>query len=325
MSGKSTTLTTEVPLLADPLAEEIASNKIEERIEKAEEVSKSAFAAYLELSKPRILVLILLISMAGFCLASRGNIDKLLLLNMVIGIGFLAAGTGSLNQFLERDSDGLMRRTDRRPLPSGRLTPLQAGLFGVITSVVGIAYLALTVNLLTAILGISTLVSYVFLYTPLKQRTPQSTFIGAFPGAMPPLMGWTSVHGSVGIEATVLFLIMFLWQFPHFLAIAWMYREDYSRAGIRMLPIVEPDGKSTGRQILFYALILVPISLAPTLIGLTGWIYFGGALLLSLVYLYYGFRMAVLKTGIQAKRLLQISILYLPLLFILMLMDKIVK
>src|SRR5262249_4467234 len=250
------------------------------------------------------------------------SLDKKLLLHLNIGVGLLAAGIGALNQFFERDIDGLMRRTERRPLPSGRISPAGACLFGILTSVLGVAYLALFINTLSAVVGLSTLISYVFLYTPLKRKTTSSTFIGAFPGAVPPLIGWTAVRGQIGTEALVLFLIMFLWQFPHFLAIAWMYREDYARAGIKMLPIVEPEGVSTGRQIVFYALALVPVSLIPTWIGLAGNVYFFGALVLSLGYLYFGLRSAMLRSRLEAKRLLRVSILYLPLLFVLMLLDK---
>jgi heme o synthase len=305
--------TTESSVLTQPLA----SNSVETR-----SVSKSSVAAYIELSKPRILILILLTAIAGFCLASKGSIDIRLLIHMNVGVGLLAAGIGALNQFFERDIDRLMRRTERRPLPSGRLTPTKACLFGIATSIGGILYIALLINLLSGIMGIFTLGTYIFLYTPLKRKTPLSTFIGAFPGAVPPLIGWTAVSGNIGIEAIVLFAIMFFWQFPHFHAIAWMYREDYARAGIRMLPVIEPDGRSTSRQIVFYALVLLPVSLLPFLIGLAGHIYLFGAFVLSLAYLYFGIRTAILRSRQEAKYLLQASVLYLPLLFALMLINK---
>ena len=285
--------------------------------------SAAGWTVYLELAKPRILILILLISMASFCLASRENIAWGNIVHMSIGIGLLAAGTAALNQLFERDVDAEMRRTERRPLPSRRTTPTRACLFGTLTSLTGILYLALFTNLLTALLGLFTLASYVFLYTPLKRATSLSTVIGALPGAMPALMGWTAARGEVGREAMVLFFIMFLWQFPHFLAIAWIYREDYARAGIRMLPIIEPEGHATGRQIVLYALALLPVSLLPSLIGLAGNIYFAGALILSLAYLYFSIRSAMARSRLQAKRLLQASVLYLPLLFVLMLLDKV--
>jgi protoheme IX farnesyltransferase len=281
----------------------------------------SSWSVYLELSKPRILILLLLIAVAGFCLATS-NWRTSLLLHMSIGIGLLAAGTATLNQFFERNIDGVMRRTERRPLPSKRITPSKALLFGVATSIGGLIYLAAFTNPLTGLLGLFTLASYVFLYTPLKRRTSLSTVIGAFPGAIPPLMGWAAAHGNIGLEAGVLFLIMFLWQFPHFLAIAWIYREDYGRAGICMLPIIEPEGAVTGRQIVLYALALLPVSLLPTMIGLAGGIYFAGALILGLAYIYFSARLAMTRSRLQAKRLLQASIIYLPLLFALMLLDK---
>lgn len=282
----------------------------------------SLFRIYVELSKPRILVLILLIAIAGFAMATPPRFASMLLLHMIFGVGLLAAGVGALNQFFERDTDSAMRRTEKRPLPAGRISSTKALLFGSLTSTLGICYLALTVNMLTAALGIFTLISYVFFYTPLKRRTSLSTVIGAFPGAIPPIIGWVAVRNEISIEAAVLFLIMFLWQFPHFLAIAWMYREDYARAGIRMLPVVEKEGYATSRQIVLYAVALVPVSMLPTLIGMAGPFYFFAALLLSLAYLYYSLRTAINRTGLQAKRLLQVSILYLPLLFIIMLLDK---
>lgn len=276
---------------------------------------------YLELAKPRILIEILLIALVGFGLATS-NWRNILLVHLSLGITLLAAGTGSLNQWMERDIDSEMRRTERRPLPANRISSLHAGLFGAVTSVLGIGYLALLVNPLSGLLGLATVLSYVFIYTPLKRKTPHSTFIGAFPGAMPPVMGLVAVQNRISKEALILFFIMFLWQFPHFLAIAWMYREDYARAGIKMLPIVEPDGVSTGKQIVIYGLLLVPVSLLPTFIGLAGMIYLVGALLLSLVYLYFGILAARNRERQQARQLLLVSVIYLPLLFILMLLDK---
>ena len=312
---------TRLPSAASPepaiLTETLTGKSVETR-----SASKSSIAAYLELTKPRILILILLTSIAGFCLASQGSINGRLLLHMSVGVGFLAAGIAALNQFFERDIDRVMRRTERRPLPSGRITPAKAGIFGALTSILGIAYLALLINPLSGIMAVLTLGSYIFLYTPLKRKTPLSTVIGAFPGAVPPLMGWVAVRGEIGLEAGVLFFIMFLWQFPHFLAIAWMYREDYARAGICMLPIIESDGRATGRQIVLYALALLPVSLLPTLVGLAGNVYFFGALVLSLGYLYFSVRAAMGRSRLEAKYLLQASIFYLPLLFVLMLLNK---
>jgi heme o synthase len=277
---------------------------------------------YLELAKPRILVMIILTAMAGYGLALRGEVSYRLLWHMSWGIMLLGAGVAALNQFFERETDRAMRRTENRPLPTGRVTAKNALYFGGLTSLFGLGHLAVFINPLTALLGLFTLISYVFIYTPLKRRSSLSTVVGAFPGAMPPLLGWATARGELDITAITLFLIMLLWQFPHFLAIAWMYREDYARAGIRMLPVIESSGQATSRQILLYSLALIPVSLLPTLLGLAGLIYFIGALLLGIGYFYVSVQTALQRTGQQAKRLLQVSILYLPLLFILMLLDK---
>jgi protoheme IX farnesyltransferase len=215
-----------------------------------------------------------------------------------------------------------MKRTESRPLPSGKLSPRLALLFGIAVSVLAEVYLVWFVNPLTAVWGFIALTSYLFLYTPLKTRTSWCTFIGAFPGALPPLLGWTAARNEVGIEALVLFGIMFLWQFPHFNAIAMMYREEYARAGIRMLPVVEADGKSTARQIFGYALVLLPVSLLPTLLKFSGWIYLAGAVLLGSAFLYVSIMTAQKMTREQSKLLLKASVLYLPLLLGLMVLDS---
>jgi protoheme IX farnesyltransferase len=215
-----------------------------------------------------------------------------------------------------------MRRTQDRPLPRGRISSARAFWFGVALSVVGFAELALGANLLTGVLGAITLLSYLFLYTPLKQRSKHSTTVGAFPGAMPPLIGFAAAHGSLTVEAWILFAILLLWQFPHFYAIAWMYRDDYARAGIRMLPVVEPDGRSTARQVLIYSVILIPISLIPTFLSMTGTIYLVGALLLGAQFLYAGYRLANDRTILRARGVLLSSVVYLPLLYCLMLFDR---
>jgi protoheme IX farnesyltransferase len=215
-----------------------------------------------------------------------------------------------------------MRRTQARPLPAGRLAPVEALVFGTVLTFIAEAYLALLVNPLTALLGLTVVAGYLFCYTPLKTRSTLSTVVGAFPGAMPPLMGWTAASGRMSLGAWVLFAILFLWQFPHFLAIAWMYREDYGRAGIRMLPVVEPEGRVTGQQIVAYTLMLVPVSLLPTLIGISGKIYFFGALALGLLFLYSSLRAAFSKSRQQARQLLLASVLYLPLLFVLMVLNQ---
>lgn len=278
-------------------------------------------SAYLELTKPRITLLVVLTAAAGFCLGSA-QIDFLRLLNMAVGIALLSSGIATLNQYIERDLDGLMRRTQDRPLPSGKLTARQALLFGISLSAVALGYLAVTVNPLSAVLGLATLASYLFIYTPLKLRTTLSTVLGAFPGAMPPFIGWVAARGEVTIEAWVLFAILFLWQFPHFLAIAWMYRDDYARAGIKMLPVVEPEGRVTGQQIVVYTLLLIPVSLLPVLVNLAGSVYLIGASVIGVAFLYYGVRAAVARTTWQARKLLLASVLYLPILFLLMVMNR---
>jgi protoheme IX farnesyltransferase len=240
----------------------------------------------------------------------------------MIGIALLSSGIATLNQFMERDLDALMRRTAERPLPSGRLFPFEALWFGVALTLAAELYLALSVNLLTALLGLTVIAGYLFLYTPLKTRTSLSTAVGAFPGAMPPLIGWAAARGEIDVAAWVLFAILFLWQFPHFLAIAWMYREDYGRAGIRMLPVIEPDGRVTGQQIIIYALMLLPVSLLPAFLGISGRFYLFAALILGLLFLGSSIRAALSKSNQHARQLLLASVLYLPLLFGVMVLNR---
>jgi len=284
--------------------------------------ARSRVAAYVELTKPRITSLIVLTSAAGFCLGSPGPLNYVLLLHAMIGIALLSSGIGTLNQFIERDLDRLMRRTAERPLPSKRLLPAEALWFGVLLTAGGEVYLMAFVNTLSAVLGLTVIAGYLFLYTPLKTRTSLSTAIGAFPGAMPPFIGWVAARGQVDVGAWVLFAILFLWQFPHFLAIAWMYREDYGRAGILMLPVVEPDGRVTGQQIIAYTLMLLPISLLPTVIGISGRIYFVAALVLGLLFLLSAVRAALSKSNQHARQLLLASVLYLPLLCGVMVLNR---
>ncbi len=279
---------------------------------------RERFGAYVELTKPRITTLIVLTSAAGFALGSKGGLDYARLFHSLFGIALLSSGIATLNQYMERDLDRLMRRTLMRPLPTGKLTAKQALVFGLALTILAEAYLALLVNPLTALFGVSVVVGYLLCYTPLKTRTSLSTIVGAFPGAMPPLMGWTAATGSVNIEAWVLFAILFLWQFPHFLAIAWMYREDYARAGIVMLPVVEPEGRMTGQQIVIWTMLLVPVSLFPAVLGTTGALYFYGALVLGLLFLVSSINAAFFNTRQNARRLLLASVLYLPVLFGLM-------
>jgi protoheme IX farnesyltransferase len=281
---------------------------------------------YIELTKPRITWLILMSTAVGYFFgmkhAWRGLADWLLMLNTLVGTGLIASGTAALNQWYERHADGLMRRTAGRPIPSGRLTANRALWFGIGLVLAGFTELVFGVNPLTGILGALTMGSYLFLYTPLKQRSHLSTVIGALPGAMPPLMGYAASYGALNREAWTLFAILFVWQFPRFLAIAWIYRDDYARAGIRMLPVVEPDGMSTSRQIVLYASTLIPISLFPVLLGMSGKIYLVGSLLLGAWFLYTGVRVAFDRTNVRARQVLLASVIYLPLIYGLMVFDR---
>lgn len=291
-------------------------------VEVERQTARERMSAYLELTKPRITFLIVLTSAAGFCLASRGNLNYVLFSNAMIGIALLSSGIATLNQYIERDLDRLMRRTADRPLPSHRLLPWEALLFGTALTIVAEIYLAVLVNPLSALLGLTVIAGYLFAYTPLKTRTSLSTMVGAFPGAVPPLIGWTAARGDISLEAWVLFAILFLWQFPHFLAIAWMYREDYGRAGILMLPVVEPEGRVTGQQIVIYTIMLLPVSLLPAFMGLSGRIYLYGAAVLGLLFLFSSIRAAISKSRQSARQLLLASVIYLPLLFILMVLNR---
>jgi protoheme IX farnesyltransferase len=282
--------------------------------------------SYIELTKPRITWLILMSTGIGYFFGLPAHalreINLLLLLHTIIGTALIASGTAALNQWYEREADVKMRRTAARPLPSGRLDANQALLFGIALSIVGFVELYLGVNALAAGIGAFTLASYLFLYTPLKKRTWWSTTIGAIPGAMPPMIGYAAAAGTLTRESWVLFAILFLWQFPHFYSIAWMYKEDYARAGIRMLPVVEPDCRSTARQIVLYGIILIPVSLVPGILGMSGRIYLVGALLLGLWFLYSGVRVALERSLVRARGVLITSVLYLPLIYGLMLLDR---
>jgi protoheme IX farnesyltransferase len=279
---------------------------------------------YVDLTKPRITWLILMSAGIGyfFGLPANARWITLQLLHTVLGTGLLASGTAALNQWYERDADEKMRRTAHRPLPSGRLPAPHALAFGIALSALGFVELWLGVNLLSAAIGLFTLASYLFIYTPMKMRTWWSTTIGAIPGAMPPVIGFAAAAGTLTRESWVLFAILFLWQFPHFYSIAWMYKEDYARAGIRMLPVVEPGGRSTARQIVLYGIALIPVSLIPVRLGMAGTIYLAGALLLGLWFLYAGVRMARELTLVRARGVLITSVLYLPLIYGLLLLDR---
>lgn len=278
---------------------------------------------YLALTKPRVTWLIVMSTAVGYYFGHSGPWAVWRIIHALIGTALIASGTAALNQWYERDADREMRRTQRRPLPDGRMRPVNALLFGIALSIGGALELGLGVNWLSSALGIATLMMYLFFYTPLKQKTWWSTTVGAFPGAMPPLIGYAAAANKLTPEALVLGAILFLWQFPHFYAIAWMYREDYSRAGIRMLPVVEPDGESTARQILLFSCLLIPISLLPKWMGMTGSIYMVGAILLGLLFLYAGIRVSLDRTKLRARKVLLASVVYLPVLYALMVLDPV--
>ncbi len=281
-------------------------------------------SVYVELTKPRLTSLAVITSFVGFLLASRGAIDLGRLLTVLIGTALVGGGAGALNQYLERDPDGRMNRTRNRPLPSGRLQPESALVFGVALSVAGLLLLTFGSDPLAGVLAVLTLASYLFLYTPLKSRSAVCTLVGAIPGAFPPLIGWAAARGSLGLSAWLLFAILFLWQLPHFLAIAWTYREDYARANFKMLPVLDPEGGSTGRQIALYCLALVPVSLMPTFCGLAGSVYFLVALVSTLAFVGCGLRTAWVRSASAAHRLFVASIVYLPAILIAMTLDKVI-
>jgi len=283
---------------------------------------REKLAAYVELTKPRIALMLVLTSAAGFYLGSVGTFDFVLFVNAMIGIALLAFGVATLNQYIERDIDRLMERTAGRPLPTGRLSNTEALVFGILQCAVAEVYLYFLVNPLTAALGLVVIFGYVFLYTPLKTRTSASTAIGAIPGAMPPLMGWTAASNDITLGAWSLFVILFLWQFPHFLAIALMYRDEYAKAGIKMLPVLEADGRITARQIVSFTFMLLAASLAPFFLGMAGGVYLFGALVLGLWFLFESVRTARTRTKESARRLLMVSVIYLPLIFGLLVLTK---
>lgn len=283
---------------------------------------KSLFTVFCELVKARLTVLVLLTTLVGFHAGTTGGMDWWQMVQALMGTALLACGAAALNQLAEREHDARMRRTEGRPLPSGRLTPETVLVFGGACAVAGLAWLALAVNLLTALLGAATLVSYVFVYTPLKRVTWLNTAVGAVPGALPPLMGWTAARGELSPEGWALFGILFFWQIPHFLAIAWLYREEYEKAGFVMLPSVDPDGARTGGQAVSHTLGLLMVSLLPFLFRMAGPLYLAGALLLGTVFLAAAILFSRQLTRTRARQLFFASILYLPLLLGLMALDK---
>ncbi|KXK56861.1 MAG: protoheme IX farnesyltransferase [Chlorobi bacterium] len=275
-----------------------------------------------ELTKPRLTLLNVMATLAGFYVAATSPLDGWLLFHTLAGTFLVGGGCGALNMYAERQHDHRMKRTAMRPLPSGRVTPLESLVVGVVMSVAGVLYLALAVNLLTGVLGLATLISYLFFYTPLKRLSTLNTIVGAIPGGIPPMMGWTAVTNSLDPGAWVLFAILFFWQMPHFLALAWMYRKDYEQAGYKMLTVLDPDGISTTRQILMYSAALLPVSLIPTMFGIAGKIYFWGALFLGLAFIILSLRLLFDRQNINARWVFHYSLIYLPLLLLTMALDR---
>lgn len=280
-------------------------------------------ADYVALSKPRLNLLVVATAAAGYYLGDSGHAGWWRALSAIGGTALVAAGASALNQVYERRTDALMERTRLRPLADGRMSVRDAIAFAFAISALGLLWLALGANVLSAFVAFATLVIYVGIYTPLKLLTSFSTVVGAVPGALPPMIGWAAATGVVTREAWVLFAIVFLWQMPHFLAIAWLYRDDYARAGFPLLPVSEPDGRSTGRQVLAYAAVLIPVSLVPTAIGLANPVYFAGAFLLGATYLLLGLQFARRRERANAMRLFIGSIVYLPLIWVLMLATRV--
>jgi len=280
-------------------------------------------ADFAALTKPRVVLMVLVTTFVGFYLGSPVIPNYVALLQTLIGTALAAGGTLALNQFLERDVDAQMERTRLRPLPDGRLQPTEALAFGAGITATGLLYLSISVNTLSGLVAAIIVGSYLFLYTPLKRKTPLCSVVGAVPGALPPVIGWAAARGSLGLEAWVLFSILFLWQLPHTLAIASLYRDDYARAGIRVLPVIDPDGRITGRQIVSNCLALLVVGLLPTLIGFAGSVYFLGALGLGAGLLGCGVALALSRSTADARRLVFASIVYLPALLVLMALDKV--
>ncbi|HZL42319.1 MAG TPA: heme o synthase [Verrucomicrobiae bacterium] len=284
---------------------------------------KGWVSVYADLLKARLTTLVLLTTLVGFYLGCRGPVNYWLMLHTLLGTALVASGAAALNQLIEREHDGKMRRTRGRPLPSGRLQPPTVMAFGGACACAGLLYLALAVNLTTSVTGAVSLLSYLFIYTPLKRVTWLNTAVGAVPGALPPLMGWTAARGQLSAEGWALFAILAFWQLPHFFAIAWIYRDEYAKAGFKMLPVIDPGGKRTGRQAFSHTLGLLPVSLFPFLFKLTGPVYLVSAIVLGLAFLWFALQFARHMTETRARQLFYVSICYLPLLLTMMVLDKI--
>jgi protoheme IX farnesyltransferase len=305
------------PSLALPAHHSVGVSAAEER--------PSRLVDYYELTKPRMNFLIVVTTMVGYYMASGPSPDPwhwLGMLHVLLGTALTASAAGVFNQYIEREYDALMPRTRNRPLPAGRLTRGEARAFGFLLGVGGVGYLARCVNLLTAGLGAFTLLSYVFIYTPVKRRSTLNTIIGAVPGALPPVMGWTAYHNTLSREALVLFAILFVWQIPHFLAIAILYCKDYKAGGFKMLPVVDPGLYATSRQIIVYSLALIPVTLVPVIVGMAGTVYLLAATALGIGFLGFGLHCARTKSRADARKLFFASIIYLPLLFAFMMINR---
>jgi len=285
-------------------------------------ISRSRVADYVTLMKPELTLLSVCTALVSCFMAAWGTFPMIPLLNVFFGTLMIGAAAGALNQYIERDYDAMMRRTENRPLPAGRLSKIEALLFGSLLSIGGIVFLFVTTNLLTAFLGAATLVSYVFLYTPLKRITPFSTVVGGIPGALPPVIGWTAVRGEITVEAFVLFGILYLWQMPHFYSLAWMYRKDYERAGYPMLTVLDESGQKTSIQILIHSALLIPVSILLTLTSTSGTLYGFAALILGVLFFVPAWRLFKLRSNGGARTVFFASLIYLPLLMFFMAIDK---
>ena len=283
--------------------------------------TQTIISAYLELTKPRIVGLVLVTSALGFFLGGRGIHDAGRFIALLIGVTLTCGGSSTLNQYLEREFDAKMLRTRSRPIPAGIIPAARALNFGIILTLAGIFILYVKVNILTAFLGLLTSFLYIMVYTPMKRVSWLNTTVGAFPGAIPPLGGWAAATGHLNFSAGILFLILFLWQHPHFYSIAWLLKDDYKRAGFKMLPVVEPDGKRMFAQILSFSWMLLFVSLVPAMIGLSGAIYAGGAFAAGIALCWVGRRLTLTRSLADARNLLKATVLYLPVLFALIILD----
>ena len=289
---------------------------------KQEKSNVAIIQGYVDLTKPSILVMVLITTLLGYYLGNDGISSWLNLFWTLLGTGLSAGGAGALNQYLEREQDKRMERTRNRPLPSGLIQPLDALLFGLILVLIGSILLVWKVNLLTGFLSLMTAFLYVLIYTPMKKLTWLNTSLGSIPGALPPMGGWTAATGSIDSGAWILFAILYLWQHPHFFAIAWMCKNDYKKAGFKMLPVIEPNGSRTIRQIFWHLSLMIPASLLPFISGMMGTVYLAGASLLTLGYFCSAIPMLKLKSKENASKILRASVFYLPLLFVIIIIDK---